>query len=200
MVDLRIKPTHGWIYCITNKVNGKKYVGQTTATIYDRWKGHLAEARNEGRRTAPLDVDIRGATEDKQFLVEELEYVSAGELCVRERHWIDVLKSLYPSGYNKTTGGWSGYSVCEETRLARGKVWLGKKHTAESCANMRDSKRARCGRPVTLKNSISGETYSFGSRAEAAEFIGVPRKNMIQAMYTKNKNIAKIWAILHSDA
>ena len=31
----------GYIYKITNTVNGKSYVGKTEKTIQERWKGHL---------------------------------------------------------------------------------------------------------------------------------------------------------------
>ncbi|QJX73984.1 GIY-YIG catalytic domain-containing protein [Faustovirus] len=34
----------GFIYLITNKLNGRQYVGQTTRTIEERWKEHLDEA------------------------------------------------------------------------------------------------------------------------------------------------------------
>ena len=30
-----------YIYLITNKINGKQYVGQTIRTIEERWKGHI---------------------------------------------------------------------------------------------------------------------------------------------------------------
>ena len=30
----------GYIYLITNKINGKKYVGKTTTSIEERWREH----------------------------------------------------------------------------------------------------------------------------------------------------------------
>ena len=31
----------GYIYKITNNINGKVYIGKTTKTVEERWKGHL---------------------------------------------------------------------------------------------------------------------------------------------------------------
>lgn len=38
---------YGVIYLLTNKINKKKYVGQTTYAIEKRWNGHLCKARNK---------------------------------------------------------------------------------------------------------------------------------------------------------
>lgn len=37
-------PNRFTIYCHTNTVNGKKYVGQTGSTLEKRWQQHLYEA------------------------------------------------------------------------------------------------------------------------------------------------------------
>lgn len=35
----------GFIYVITNSVNGKQYVGQTIRTINQRWRDHLRKQK-----------------------------------------------------------------------------------------------------------------------------------------------------------
>jgi len=49
----------GVVYLITNTVNGKVYVGQTTVGVSKRWKGHKDEARKGSecqRRSKVLDA------------------------------------------------------------------------------------------------------------------------------------------------
>ena len=35
----------GYIYKITNKINGKVYIGLTTTSIEQRWRGHINESK-----------------------------------------------------------------------------------------------------------------------------------------------------------
>ena len=37
---------YGFIYEIKNKINNKKYIGQTIGTIENRWKRHLRSVKN----------------------------------------------------------------------------------------------------------------------------------------------------------
>lgn len=36
----------GTIYCITNKINNKMYIGQTARMLQERWKDHLESSRD----------------------------------------------------------------------------------------------------------------------------------------------------------
>jgi group I intron endonuclease len=94
----------GRIYLVTNMVNGKYYVGQTTKEIKERWMNHLYQSR-AGLQYA-LHAAIREYGE-QAFLVEELvQAESTNRLNLLQTAWIIATKSYtQPLGYNQTLGG-----------------------------------------------------------------------------------------------
>lgn len=93
----------GYIYKITNKINGKAYVGKTTDTVQVRWEEHLRDSRRSRWANRPLYSAIRKYGVDK-FAVEVLEKVDLENLSERETYWIEYFHT-YSDGYNATTGG-----------------------------------------------------------------------------------------------
>jgi len=80
-----------YIYCITNHVNGKKYIGKTTSSVSKRWKDRpLYRAMNK------YGID--------SFSIEMLEECSSKESSGRETYWINEFKT-YGNGYAKTYNG-----------------------------------------------------------------------------------------------
>ena len=100
----------GYIYCIENIYNGKKYIGQTLRTINDRWEQHVKDAVREAD-TYYFHRAIRLYGKES-FKVEQVELLCddnidglKNKLNDRERYYIYLFNTYGNSGYNGTSGG-----------------------------------------------------------------------------------------------
>jgi group I intron endonuclease len=94
----------GYVYLITNLVNGKRYVGCTRVSIRHRWAQHLSLAKKSNPPLA-LHRAIRkyGAS---NFKIECLETASTVEEMLKfEVAQIASHSCTVPNGYNLTNGG-----------------------------------------------------------------------------------------------
>lgn len=91
----------GFIYKITNDINDKIYVGQTSGTLEERFKQHKKKMNSEDRKTYPLYNAMRKYGVE-HFAIEALE--ETDNLQEREQYWIKYFDS-YNNGYNATHGG-----------------------------------------------------------------------------------------------
>ena len=81
----------GYIYCITNLINRKQYVGKTTNTIEERFKEHCRDSRKERCNRRPL-YDAMNKYGIENFKIEELEQVDDPTLLSsKEKYWIKEL-------------------------------------------------------------------------------------------------------------
>lgn len=98
------------VYKITNKKNGKPYIGKTEYSLEHRWNRHLSSARNGskfrfhsairkyGEDCWNLSVIETYQTEDENFINE------------KETHFIKLFESD-TKGYNATSGGTGGWML-----------------------------------------------------------------------------------------
>lgn len=95
----------GCIYCITNLINNKRYVGKTTLTVEERFRQHCKDSYREKCEKRPL-YDAMNKYGIENFIAEELEQVQdESELDKREIYWINELQTYGSNGYNATKGG-----------------------------------------------------------------------------------------------
>lgn len=92
----------GFIYKITNNVNGKVYIGKTQRTIEIRWKEHQRDCFNKDKDNKLYRAIRKYGIEN--FSVEKIEYVDDSELSYKESYYIKKYNSFY-EGYNLTFGG-----------------------------------------------------------------------------------------------
>lgn len=94
-----------YIYCITNLINNKRYVGKTTLTIEERFKEHCRESKKQRYDKRPL-YNAMNKYGIENFKVEELEHVEDESiLSEREIFWINELQTYGHNGYNASKGG-----------------------------------------------------------------------------------------------
>lgn len=176
----------GYIYLITNHINGKKYVGQTVNPIHHRWKEHIEDSYNGNKSNSLLHRAIIRDGESN-FGIEMIEECSNELLNDREKKYIQVYDTFYTHerGYNMTWGGegvtkysddeilylWNqGYRNCEIARL------LGAKDTTISLriqslvgGNAAQTRRADSRKISIIQYDLQGNYIKDWESASIAE-------------------------------
>ena len=96
----------GFIYKITNTINGKSYIGQTIQNVKERFYQHCATKCSKAVSNMAIHRAIKKYGKSN-FTVEVIEEIDSTNLNDRERYWIKYYNS-YNNGYNSTKGGQDG--------------------------------------------------------------------------------------------
>lgn len=151
------------IYKITNLINNKVYVGQTSHSIYDRFTCHIENA--ERGKQFHLSKAIRKYGKEN-FKIEALEYVKLKrEANDREIYWIENYNANNRlKGYNMTIGGEGGNTFAAKTADEM-------KAIGEKISTAVKGKNNGNHTPVNAKDIITNEIYHFDSGSDCAAFL-----------------------------
>lgn len=164
---------YGRIYVVTNKVNGKQYVGQTTMTVEARWRAHPS-GDCRALVGALKKYGVAG------FNVATLEEATSREdLDAKERVWIARLNTLAPNGYNLREGGANGKPSLE-TRERQALAHQGVKPLDETRVKMRQAQAAR-----RVREQIEGTGPVFSD--EARERLREARTGSVHSKETRER-------------
>jgi len=142
------------IYKITNKNDGKAYIGQTIGTLERRWKTHC---NNTG--CIKLHNAIKKYGENaftKEVLIELPSGIHRIILDSYEIYYISLYNSV-ANGYNLKDGGTKG-KVSEESRKKMSISGKGRKKSEEHKQKIRDSNTGLKRSPETINNIRISQT------------------------------------------
>ncbi len=106
---------YGIIYCAYNKVNQKRYIGQTTQRLCERKAAHYTKDPNIYFHRALHKY----RKEDFEWSIIDTAYLS-DELNQKEIFWINHYNTLNPTkGYNLLPGGNNAHPAKEQIQYAR---------------------------------------------------------------------------------
>lgn len=93
----------GKVYKITNKINGKSYIGKTYGSVDQRFKEHVKDSKSERCKNRPLYRAFN------KYGIENFEVETLGEFGegILEDIEIELIQEhdTYKNGYNATLGG-----------------------------------------------------------------------------------------------
>lgn len=158
------------IYKITNKINGKVYIGQTIQNLPRRWAEHIYKS---GKINKPLYNSIKKYGKES-FIIKEIDGAnSLSELNYKEWLLIHQHNSLdRKSGYNLKEGGNNKtYSIASKSKMSKTHTEIHKNRGSENHPNSK-----------VVINSKSGQVW--GSVRLAWE----SNKNNINLAYSSFRN------------
>lgn len=180
------------IYKVTNKVNGKIYVGQTVKDLDRRKAVHLCNAK-VGRHGNYFHNAVRkyGSENFDWEILEECNTI--GELNEREEYWIKELKTISPNGYNLMGGGNNSThhkeTIDKMSEVKKGKTFSEEHRKKMSVASKGKSKsKKHC---ENIAEARKGKTHSEKTRIKMSEAKKGKKRKPFSEEFRKNISEAK---------
>lgn len=157
------------IYCIENKINGKKYIGQSI-NCYKRimtHKRHLSQSIDNSSVLQRAFNKYKNLNDFEFYIVEKCEIEILNE---RESYYIKEWNTKVRNGYNMTDGGEGsrGYVPTEETKRKISLATKGRKMSEQTRENM--SKGANKGANKGENNHFFGKHHTEDSKNKKREY------------------------------
>lgn len=119
------------IYCITNMVNSKKYIGQSV-DIYTRWANHKSALKHNRHDNEHLQ-NAWNTYGEQNFIFEILEICDIDKIDNIEKKYIELFNTMNRAfGYNNESGGHKNKSLSEQSRQKISEKHKGKKLSDET--------------------------------------------------------------------
>jgi group I intron endonuclease len=173
------------VYLVTNKINGKRYVGQTSQTLKQRWNRHKSPMNHRHGVYLYHAIQKYGS---ENFEIKPLIYVDSKE-------WMDYYETALikawdlrnpDKGYNLTDGGGGmlGFKLSDETKQKMSEHVKTPEHRKKIS-------EAKMGNQARLGMTHSEETKrKMSEAAKGRKFTEEHRRNLSLAHQRRNNGRA----------
>lgn len=152
------------IYKIINKINNKLYIGQTTRTLFARWKGHKESMLNDDKRHLYCSMRKYGISNFKIKKIVECNSIDI--LNLLEKIFISEYNTTnHKYGYNNMTGGNNNTHSEQTKQLMKDnhtKYWLNKRHSEETKQKMSESHKVE-NIPTEIRKKMKENNVKYWS-------------------------------------
>lgn len=168
-----------FVYKITNKLNNKAYIGQTTRSVEDRWRDHC-------KKGFLLTKAIRKYGEENFSYQVVCHCQSLTELNAKEIEIIAVENSIAPNGYNLSGGGLN-HQMHQSTK---DKISTIHKNKVLSLETINKIKAHNVGKKLSqkTKDKISQSNMGRKRSKNACNNIALSLKKDKRRIFCKNNN------------
>ena len=170
------------IYKITNLINGKIYIWQTTRALKERIKEH----RSSKDTCIGQAIHKYGWENFQARIIDECKTID--ELNEREIFWIAKYNTIAPKGYNLTEGG----KNCIFSDVAKLKISIankGRKRTKETCKRISEVKKGtRLSAEAKAKMSAKRKGRPLSEATRAKMTLAQAKKSKESSLYRNWRN------------
>lgn len=188
----------GYIYKVTNQVNGKVYIGKTSWDVNVRWNAHVSTSFNDKCREHKFKFHnaIRKYGKDS-FVVEVLEEVDDTEIATREQYWIEFYNSI-KNGYNTTLGGEGSMRYSDEFIVECWKSGMTYAQISKLVGISRNTLSARCKKLFSEEERLDRKRNNL-KKANGTEVFQYDRQWNYIMSYPSVQDATRITGIHHID-
>jgi GIY-YIG catalytic domain len=179
--NVRGKAELSFIYLITNKLNGKRYIGKTQRALAARFKEHCINNEKRSRSLIARAIKKYG---ESNFEVTPIHISLTKDALQIESFYIDKLDTLAPNGYNLISHH-SVIKVSNSTKTLMSQSSLGRtawnkgRKGAQIAWNV-GQLNGKWSKPILVTNINTGITTEYPSSAEAVRTLGLNSGHVTQ--------------------
>lgn len=164
---------YGFIYKITNILNGDSYIGQVyNKSIEERWDRHIDPIIKNKEVKSHLGRALKKYGIEN-FKIEKIDTAySVEDINKKEKYWIKYYKDKGIKLYNETDGGEGGNTYKYKTKEEMDEI-------KKKISKANSGKNNGLSKQIKAMNIVTGEIFHFETINRTLKFLGIKSKGIV---------------------